>query len=202
MNPVPKLHHSQAIIEEQFIQSKTGRLEDSEDSLCINGNFVAVIDGATSHTSRRWNNKTGGQVTTELITRVFDQMPFDYTARQAASLITSIINDFYAGFNQVETVRRDPSQRISASCAALSLYRQEVWLIGDCQFLLGNELVTNKRMVDQILSEVRALFLEMEILNGMTIEQLQHDERGRKFISPLLKRHSLFQNNPAYPVNP
>jgi len=190
-------HYPEAVIEEQFALSKTGRLKDCEDALHKSQHFIAVIDGATSHTTRRWNSKTGGLVAQEIIGQVFEQMPPDYTARQAADLITHTINDFYAGFNLVETVRKDPPQRISASFAAISLFRQEVWLIGDCQSLVGNHPVSNKRRADQILSEVRALFLEAELLKGTTIEQLQQNDKGREFISPLLRSNILFQNNPS-----
>jgi len=190
-------HYPEAVIEEQFILSKTGRPEDCEDSIHKSQHFISVIDGATSHTTRRWSNKTGGQVAQKIIGQVFEQMPPDYSARQAADLITHTINDFYAGFNLVETVREDPSQRISASFATISLFRQEVWLIGDCQSLLGTHLVSNKRRVDQILSEARALFLEAELLKGTTIEELQQNDKGRAFISPLLRGNILFQNNPA-----
>ncbi len=195
MKPTP--HHSEAVIEEQLVLSKTGRPEDCEDALYKSRHFIAVIDGATSHTTRRWNNQTGGQVAKEIIGQTFEQMPSDYSARQAADLITHTINDCYAGLDLVETVREDPSQRISASFAAISLFRQEVWLIGDCQALVGNHLVASKRRVDQILSEARALFLEAELLKGTTIEELQQNDKGRAFISPLLRDNILFQNNPA-----
>jgi len=194
-----KTQHVRAVIEEQFIQSKTGKLEDCEDSIHISDYFIAVIDGATSHTTRRWDKETGGKVAAKTIGQAFSEMSPDYTARQAADLITSMINDFYARFNIIETVKRDPSQRISASFTAVSLFRQEVWLIGDCQFVLGNQHISNKRIVDKILSNVRALFLEIEMLKGMTIEQLRQNEKGREFIMPLLKGHIMFQNNPSAP---
>jgi len=194
-----KTQHIRAVVEEQFIQSKTGRLEDCEDSILINEHFIAVIDGATSHTTRRWDKETGGKIAAKIIGQAFSEMPFDYTARQAADLMTSMINDFYARFNITKTVKKDPSQRISASFAAITLFRQEVWLIGDCQFLLGNQHISNQRIVDRILSDVRALFLEVEVLNGMTIEQLSQNEKGREFIMPLLKGHIMFQNNPSLP---
>jgi len=192
-----KPQHLSASIEEQFIQSKTGSLENCEDSIHINDHFIAVIDGATSHTTRRWNKETGGKAAVKIIGDAFSEIPFNYTARQAVDLITSRINDFYIRFNVVETVKKDPSQRISASFAAISLFRQEVWLVGDCQFLLGNQHVSNQRIVDNILSDVRALVLEVELLKGTTIEQLRQNEKGREFITPLLKGHIMFQNNPA-----
>ena len=194
-----------AIVEEQFIQSKTGKLEDCEDLIHISENFIAVIDGFTPKTSRRWNKETGGQAAAKIISRAFNAMPYNYTAHHAADMITTMISDFYRDFNAVEIVEADPKQRIAASFAAISLSRKEVWLIGDCQILLGNQKVSNPRVVDQVLSNVRALLLELEILKGVAIEQLRQSDAGREFIMPLLEEQSRFQNNPAagkywYPI--
>ena len=194
-----KTQHIKAVVKEQFIQSKTGRSEDCEDSILINEHFIAAIDGATSHTTRRWNKETGGKVALKTIGQAFNEMPPDYTARQAADLMTSMINDFYARFDMIETVKGDPSQRIAASFAAISLFRQEVWLIGDCQFLLGSQYVSNQRIVDQVSSNARALLLEVEMFKVMTVEQLRKNDKGREFIMPLLKGHIKFQNNPSVP---
>lgn len=192
-----RLQHLKAVVQEQFLQSKTGSLTDCEDSIHLSDYFIAVIDGATSHTTRKWNEETGGKVATKIIGRAFNDMPPEVTAREAAGLMTSMIQDVYEQYNMLETVKKNPSQRIAASFAAISLFQQEVWLIGDCQCLLGNQYVSNQRIVDQILSRARALFLEVEVLKGMTIEELRQNEKGREFIMPLLKGHTVFQNNPS-----
>ena len=124
-----------AVIEEQFIQSKTGRLEDCEDTLHTSEHYVAVIDGATSKSERKWEGETGGRRAAVIINQAFDQMAPDCSARQAADLMTELIHRCYTHFNLLATVRKDPDQRIIASCAAISLTRQEVWLIGDCHLL-------------------------------------------------------------------
>lgn len=192
-----RLQHLKAVVQEQFLQSKTGSLKDCEDSIHLSDYFIAVIDGATSHTTRKWNEETGGKVAAKIIGRAFNDMPPEVTAREAAGLMTSMIQDVYEQYNMLETVKKNPSQRIAASFAAISLFQQEVWLIGDCQCLLGNQYVSNQRIVDQILSRARALFLEVEVLKGMTIEELRQNEKGREFIMPLLKGHTVFQNNPS-----
>jgi glycerophosphoryl diester phosphodiesterase len=186
-----------AVIEEQFIQSKTGNLEDCEDTLHNGEHYVAVIDGATSKSERRWEGETGGRKAAAIISKAFNDIPPDYTARQAADLMTELIHNCYARFNLLETVRKDPDQRIIASCAAISLIRQEVWLIGDCHLLLGNQYIARPKKIDHILSEVRALVLELELHKGMTVEQLRKKDKGREFIMPLLKEHTFLQNNPT-----
>jgi len=191
-------HHSrqlEALIEEQFIQSKTGNPDDCEDALHINEHFVAVIDGATSKTARRWNRETCGRTAVKIICQAFDEMPGDCTARQAADLMTSLVHTCYTDYNAREEVQRDPNQRITASCAAVSLSRQEVWLIGDCQILMGSHSITHRKRIDQILSDIRALVIELEIQKGATLEQLRENDMGRAFILPLLQEHTLFQNN-------
>ncbi len=191
--------HLKALVEEQFIQSKTGNPDDCEDALHINEHFVAVIDGATSKTARRWNRETCGRTAVKIIRQALDEMPGDYTARQAADLMTSLVHTCYTDYNALEEVQRDPNQRITASCAAVSLSRQEVWLIGDCHFLLGSHYIGNPKRIDQMLSEIRALVIELEIQKGVTLEQLREYDRGRAFILPLLQEHTLFQNNVTAP---
>lgn len=186
-----------AVIEEQFIQSKTGKLSDCEDTLHTSEPYVAVIDGATSKSERRWEGETGGRRAAAIISKAFNDIPPDCTARQAADLMTELIHKCYTRFNLLETVRKDPDQRIIASCAAVSLTRQEVWLIGDCHLLLGNRYISHPKKIDHILSEVRALVLELELQKGMTVKQLQKKDKGREFIMPLLKEHTLLQNNPT-----
>jgi glycerophosphoryl diester phosphodiesterase len=186
-----------AVIEDQFIQSKTGNLEDCEDTLHTSEHFVAVIDGATSKSERRWEGKTGGRRAAVIINQAFNEMDPYYTARQAADLMTELIHRCYTRFNLLETVRKNPDQRIIASCAAISLTRQEVWLIGDCHLLLGNRYLSHPKKIDHILSEIRALVLELELQKGITVEQLREKDRGREFIMPLLKEHTLLQNNPS-----
>ena len=189
--------HLKTVIEEQFLQSKTGILEDCEDKLYIGKHYIAVIDGATSKTQRRWQGETGGRIAAEIISQSFYDMPPDCTARQAADLMTALVHKCYTRFNLLKTVENDSNQRIIGSCAAISLKRQEVWLIGDCHLLLGDQYISQPKRIDKILSQVRALVLELAIQKGMTIEQLREKDRGREFIMPLLKEHTLFQNNPV-----
>ena len=182
------------VIEAQCLQSKTGNPEDCEDTIHTSEHYIAVIDGATSKTERRWEGETGGRRAAAIIDQAFNQMPPDFTARQAADLMTELVNTCYTRFNLLETVQKYPDQRIIASCAAISLLRQEVWLIGDCHLLLGDQYISRQKRIDHILSEVRALVIELELKKGLTIQQLREKDKGREFIMPLLKEHTLFQN--------
>ncbi len=152
-------------VEEQFHISKTGQLDDCEDALYIGKHFVAVIDGATSNTTGRWNGETSGKVAARLLVGACDQLPYDATARQAVDLLTSAIQSFYERMGAVEIMRTDPVQRATASIALVSLWRKEVWFIGDCQCLFDDKLIYNEKLVDRVASEARAMFLEKAFLN-------------------------------------
>lgn len=197
-----------AIEMERSVQSKTGDgqdCQDCEDLIHFSKDFVAVIDGFTSKTDRRWDGQTGGRAAVEIIDKAFNMMPHDCTAREAVELMTRMIQDAYRDFDATDVVKTDPKQRMAAFFAAISLFRRELWVIGDCQALLGGQIVTNRKIVDHVLANVRALKLELEMLKGATIEQLRQNDTGREIIMPLLEEQSRLQNNPAagdywYPV--
>src|SRR5579859_908436 len=182
---------------EQFLCAKNGRDEMCEDAIYVGRSFIAVIDGATSKTERRWEGKTGGRVAAETLKAAFDHVPADATARQTVDLLAAAIQAVYTQYDLLDTVRQDAVQRITASFVALSLQRREIWLVGDCQCLLNQELVQNTKEVDSITANARALFLAAEIAQGKTLEELRQHDTGRAVILPLLERQMTFQNNPS-----
>lgn len=184
-------------IEEQSLIAKTGNDEKCEDAIYIGPSFVAVIDGATSKTDRRWEGKTGGRIAAITLKEAFARIPSDATAREAVDLLTAAIKDLYEQYQILETVRMDPVQRATACFVAVSFARKEVWFVGDCQCLLNQELILNEKTIDTITANARSMFLEAEIAQGKTIEELLQHDTGRAFILPLLERQMLFQNNPA-----
>src|SRR5579884_2688025 len=125
-------------IEEQSLIAKTGNDEECEDALYIGPSFVAVIDGATSKTERRWDGKTGGRIAAELVKAAFDQLSPAATARQAVDAFTLAIKDLYERHGALHEVQAEPVQRAVACFVAISLLRREVWLVGDCQCRLDN----------------------------------------------------------------
>jgi hypothetical protein len=130
---------------EQFLCAKNGHEEECEDAIYLGPSFVAVIDGATSKTGTRWNGKTGGRIAAETLCETFAHIPSDATARQAVDLLTEAIQALYQQYDLLETVKTHAIQRITASFVALSLQRQEIWFVGDCQCLLNQELISSQK---------------------------------------------------------
>ena len=189
--------HMRVSVAEQFIQSKTGNMQDCEDRIHISQHYLAVIDGASSKTNKKWDGRTGGRLAAEVTDRTFALMPATCTAREAADLLTSALRETYRDFGALNLVQADPRQRATAVLAAVSLARRELWLIGDCQILLGEKVLTRPNRVDEILANARALFLELDILAGATVDGLRRHEAGYEYITPLLQRQNLLQNNPS-----
>ena len=184
-------------VQEFALISKTGHDEDCEDALYIGPHYVAVIDGATSKTQRRWDGQTGGRIAAHTITSAFDQIPYDATSRQAIDILTTALKNLYDHYDVFQTVQANPVQRAIASLVVVSLWRKEVWFVGDCQCLLNQAHFSNKKTIDEIASHARSAFLEAEICTGKTVEKLLREDTGRAFILPLLERQMVFQNNPS-----
>lgn len=183
-------------IVEQTLISKTDCEETCEDALYVGSHFVAVIDGATSKTERRWDGKTGGRVAAEVMKEAFDHIPSDATARQTVDILTAAIQAFYKQHDATEIVQNTPVERVIACFVAISFVRKEIWFVGDCQCLLNQELIQYTKEIDTITANARSMFLEAEIAQGKSIEELRQHDTGREFILPLLERQMAFQNNP------
>ncbi|GCE04713.1 protein phosphatase 2C domain-containing protein [Dictyobacter aurantiacus] len=182
---------------EQSLLSKTGQDETCEDALYIGPDFIAVIDGATSKTDRRWDGKTGGRVAAEIILHAFDLIPADATARQTVDILTAAIQALYKQHEVTEIVQSEGVQRAIAAFIAVSFARKEIWLVGDCQCMIDQQLIQNTKEIDNVTANARSLFLAAEIAQGKTVDELRAYDPGREFILPLLKRQMTFQNNPV-----
>jgi hypothetical protein len=182
-------------VTEQFLMAKTGSAADCEDAVVINSNYAAVIDGATSKTDRRWKTKTGGRVVADILKKAISSLPAGCGAVEAVARLTGAITDFYKKNRSLEITEKDPSRRITASVALYSCTEREVWLIGDCQVIIGGEVHCLQKIFDQITASARSALLEIALAEGASIEDLRLNDPGREFILPLLRRQAILQNN-------
>jgi hypothetical protein len=112
-------------------------------------------------------------------------------------MLTSAIRAFYVDNDFEIQVASNPIRRITASVVALSIFRQEIWSIGDCQYMLEDKCFAVRKKVDEVTEEARAYFLESEMIaKQISIEALLKHDTGRDFIQPFLGRQHYFQNNP------
>jgi len=183
------------IIFEEFLQSKTGRTEDCEDSIFRDNKYIAVIDGATSKSNFSHNNKTSGKIAAQIIKKSLGTLSQKCTAIEAIKIITSDIHNFYIANSLENNVINSPESRLTASVIIYSSYRKEVWAVGDCQGIVNENYFCNKKTVDKILANVRSLYIDIEFQKGRNIMEFQEFDDSREFIKPLLKAQSFLQNN-------
>ncbi len=187
---------AQYFIEELALMAKTGRPQDCEDAIYNGPHFVAVIDGATAKADRRWDGETGGRVAARIISDFLGELAYDATAFEAFDGMTARIRQFYEAQGVLDSVTANPAQRIIAVAAIVSFFHEEIWSVGDCQYLLNEQHIAQHKTVDIVAAEARAMFLETELARGVTQEELKIFDSGRDFILPLLIRQLQFQNNP------
>lgn len=164
-----------------------------EDDVIITDAFVAVVDGATSQV--RSSEKSPGLKAVNCVREALEGMPGDIDAIECFERLNSSIADIYREEGVYEKAKKYPEYRSSAAGIIYSRFRSEIWLIGDCQGLIDDRVVADWKGADSLLSDVRAMYLESEILKGKSIDELRAKDTGREYIRELLIRQKLFQNS-------
>ena len=180
---------------EQFLKSKTHNESDCEDSIFFSENFAAVIDGVSTKSNLKYANKTSGRTCSELIKKALEDLPVNSTAIQAVEFLTSAVFSLYKELGIQEQVLNSPFERASSCIAVYSRTKNEIWMVGDCQCRIDGTYYSNTKLIDSLLSDIRSLFIQAELKLGLSVEMIQANDSGREFITPQLKRQSLFQNS-------
>jgi len=180
---------------EQFLRGKTPYPADCEDSFFVSEHFAAVIDGVTTKSSRRYNNESSGKACSQLLSKALEDLPIQSTASQAVEFLTSVVFAMYEELGIEEQLRDSPAERAAACIAIYSLYRNEIWMVGDCQCMVDTKYYSNPKAIDTLLSEVRSLFIQTELRKGKSHDDIRRNDTGREFILPLLERQAIFQNS-------
>lgn len=89
-----------------------------------------------------------------------------------------------------ECLAGHPEERLTASAIVYSCRRNELWLVGDCQALVGNRLYTNAKPYEQEIARRRVALIEQGVSPA----------EARKSIEPLLIGAMLTGQNRKYAV--
>ena len=142
------------IIEQSVIPKSPTK--KSEDGIVVTNDFIAVIDGSTSKTPRHHCPlMSNGRYAMKLISRYIRKMPADITCRQFCLGATKVIRRHYRWRFPVSRMAEHPEERLCASVILYSRLRREVWLVGDCQCLIGGEFFDNPKPYEAHLAELR-----------------------------------------------
>ena len=156
------------IIEQSIIAKSPAK--KSEDGILVTNDFIAVIDGSTSKTDRRYSFfRSNGRYAMQLIAKFLRHAPKSLSCHQFCTGATRAIACHYRR-SQLSRLAEHPEERLTASCIVYSRLRREIWMVGDCQCLIGR-IVTpqtpivhtyydNPKPYEQELAEQRAAIIQ------------------------------------------
>lgn len=179
---------------EQYTTGKSTTIP-SEDAIVVTPYYAAVIDGATPKTKFRYpNEETPGARAARQLTKAVESLPTDIDAYSAFCLLNATLTQ-----PEVEAANRP-----TASIAIFSKSRNEIWMMGDCQFALlsqgtngGMEMqcYNNPKRIDKILSQWRSDILHSLLSRGVcNCEEITSNDPGRKIIQPFITQQVRYQN--------
>ena len=191
---------------EQSLTPKSST-KKSEDGIVVTSDFIAVIDGSTSKATRQWSRTmSNGQYAMTVVSRLIRKMPPDTSCHQFCVAATKAIRDVYLPLWKLtgrqataELLAAHPEERLCASAIVYSSRRREIWLVGDCQCLVGGELCENPKPYEATLAERRAEKVRELLAAGMPPDEILADDQARAAIIPEMLR-AMQQQNKTYAV--
>jgi len=186
---------------EQSVIPKNPR-KKSEDGIVITNDFIAVVDGSTSKASRQWSRRmSNGRYAMTVVSRLIRKLPPEASCHQFCVSATKAIRDVYLPAWKLtgrqataELLAAHPEERLCASAIIYSNRRREIWLVGDCQCLIGDELCENPKPYEQTLAEMRAQKVSELLAAGKTPDEILTDDQARAAIIPQMLREMQNQN--------
>lgn len=189
---------------EQFLQGKYNNPLVCEDRIVVSGKLAAVIDGATAKGTKLWNGAKSGKFASIILG--------DYIENNSDRLITCSAKECFARLTEVlntrtrelpGTDRLDIKDYPRASVIIYNDAAKEVWRYGDCQCMIGGKLYSFEKAVDRLNHDLRSYILELAILQGASLAELQENDIGREAIRYNLETQFYFENRQmpfGYPV--
>ncbi len=178
------------IIESNIIGKKSQ--EACEDGLVVTDDFIAVIDGSTSKTPHHLNPEMkNGRYAMMLISEyIREELKAEASVDDFCQGVTAYINKVYEKLGVAERMSQHPEERLTASAILYSKTRREVWMVGDCQAIIGGKFYENGKPYEQEIASKRAALIK----EGMVPAE------ARKQIEPLLIEAMLSGQNKTYTV--
>ena len=188
------------IIEQSLIPKNPRK--KSEDGIVITNDFIAVIDGSTSKATRQWSRRmSNGRYAMTIVSRLIRKMPPNTSCHQFCVSVTKAIRDVYLPAWKLtgrqataELLATHPEERLCASAIVYSNRRREIWLVGDCQCLVGGELCENPKPYEQRLAEMRAQKVNELLAAGKSPDDILVDDQARAAIIPMMLQEMQNQN--------
>lgn len=184
------------IIEQTVIAKRQDR--KSEDGIVVTDDYIAVIDGSTSKSTKRYSRSdSNGRYAMKLVAQYVSNMPANTSCHQFCVGVTHRFADamchrWLGGRHPLP----DPVDRLAASAVVYSRLRREIWMVGDCQCLIDNTLFENPKPYEAELARRRADIIS----HSANPQQFLVDDTARQQILPDMMRIMRQQQNVDYAV--
>lgn len=179
---------------EKFLRGKFNKEELCEDGICVTEDFIAVIDGVTSQSPFKYENKKLGKIICDVLLEAIPKLDNRFDCYQSIDFLNNYILEFYKSHNIFEEISGDAADQPSASVIIYSKNYNQIWLIGDCMALYGDNILENKLEVDELYTKIRIMTIEYFLATGYTEEQLLEEDVAGKFVQNLSKRQPYIRN--------
>jgi glycerophosphoryl diester phosphodiesterase len=168
------------IIEQNLVPKNPKK--KSEDGIVVTNDFVAVIDGSTSKTNYRHSLlRSNGRYAMQLTARYISHMPKATTCEQFLTGVTAYIRKHYKK-SMLQRLTDHPEDRLTCSAIIFSRICREIWMVGDCQCLVGGEYYDNPKPYEAQLAALRAEEAKRQLAEGKTIDELLRNDTARQVI--------------------
>ncbi len=106
----------------------------------------------------------------KLISHYIERMPKNTSCESFLRGITAYIHKKYKK-SLLPRLAEHPEDRITASAAVYSRLSREIWMIGDCQCLVGGEYYDNPKPAEAELAAQRAEEARRQIAQVATLDE-------------------------------
>lgn len=179
---------------ERFLCGKEGDCRTCEDEIIIGRHLIAVLDGVTSKGVRLWNGKTSGCYAKEVLT---DYLQQEVERQSAAELMWNLDRVLHDAIG--ENAKNLACEEFPRAAVILyNDYYKEIWSYGDCQCRINENVYTHSKKIDELNADLRAFYLEYQILRGADIKEVEQNDIGRKSIRENLNMQFAFENKQGY----
>ena len=182
------------IIEQSIIPKSPAK--KCEDNIVVTRDYIAVIDGSTSKTDRRFSFfRSNGHYCMQLVSRYIRHAKGTLTCHQFCNGVTAAVARHYSR-SDIQRLALHPEERLTASAIVYSRLNREIWMIGDCHCLVGGQYYDNPKPYEQELAEQRADIISR---SGLPAEHFLHHDTARDAIIPHMLE-TMQQQNKTYAV--
>lgn len=130
----------------------------------------------------------------QVISKYLKHAPKDISAEAFCKGVTAYVARKYKQ-SQIDWLTTHPEDRLTASCIVFSRVRRQLWMIGDCQCMVGDQCYDNPKPYEKEIAEQRAVIAKKMMESNQTTEKsLREEDLARKAIIPQLLEAMKGQN--------